>query len=430
MRAHRAWSTSYLVSGFVISMAIAASVGEGRAQVDPNLQSRINVFSPPITTIEIAPQAAPSDIKGLATTGATKCPPDPARPGKQSIKELTRSIQQLRGMGEAAAGRIAKNCGNLKALSAEEMEICKAAAIQPIDFSCRTQPTTLKFSLISNPTYETNVLKSNQNIHPDTSLGLTGSGLFTTHGFRDYDIIAFNAQSASARYTNFPSRSLDAFTVQGLYQFFLDAQNANGKPIDPSKDNLNMISYDVLVIGFVNQTSFVPTYRAETADLFTPQATLARQNIGLLGSSDPGCRPWAKPDPSKPLQPGYCYFANISVTAGQTFSDVPTLQNTNVALSGTVSKRFDQTDWVLSVAGTATAKSFENVPGGRQDLQLQLGPQASYSPSKCVSFSLSVTYYRNYSTLATAAWNGFIVQPQLTVNFGVEPAPDQAHYCG
>jgi hypothetical protein len=74
MRAHRAWSTRYLVYGFAISIAVAASLGEARAQVDPNLQSRINTFSPPITSIEIAPQAPPSGIKGLATTGATNCP--------------------------------------------------------------------------------------------------------------------------------------------------------------------------------------------------------------------------------------------------------------------------------------------------------------------------------------------------------------------
>jgi hypothetical protein len=343
----------------------------------------------------------------------------------------------------AAARSLAERCLNDDpSLSAKDAEFCervkeKALPPQPPNWSCPEQPTTLKFSLIANPTYETNVLKSNQNIQSDTSLGLTGTGLFTTHGFRDYDIIAFIAQSASARYTDFPSKSFDSFTAQGFYQFFLDAQTAkdtpigNGNPL-PTDENLNMVTYDVLAVGFVNQTAFVPTYQAETANLFTPQVTLARQNIGLLGLSDPGCMPWSNynPTPSKPLQPSYCYFANISVTAGQTFADVPTLQNANIALSGTVSKRFNNTDWVLSLAGTATGKDFENVPGGRQDLQLQLGPQISFTPSKCVSFSLSVSYYRNYSTLATAVWDGFIVQPQLTVNFGVEPPPDKAHYCG
>ena len=416
-------------------MALAAAAGEARAQVDPNLQSRINTFSPPITSIDIGPQATPSGDKGLATTGAPNCPADTARPGKQSIEDLTSNIQRFEKIDRAAARRIALKCNDSKTvLTKRETDICTKAAVQPIDFSCRVQPTTLKFSLISNPTYETNVLRSNKNIQSDTSLGLTGSGLFTTHGVGDYDIIAFSAQSASARYTNFPSKSLDAFTVQGLYQFFLDAETKDGTRVDgahkPKPEDVKMVSYDVLVVGFVNQTSFVPTYRAETADLFTPQVTLARQNIGLLGSFDPGCRPWATPDPTKPLALGYCYFANISVTAGQTFSDVVTLQNANVALSGTVSKRFNETDWVLSATGTATAKDFENVSGGRQDLQLQIGPQINYSPSQCLSFSLSVTYYRNYSTLATAAWQGFVVQPQLTVNFGVIPMPDQAHYCG
>jgi hypothetical protein len=426
-------------------MVVAVGVAdEARAQVDPNLQTTINIFSPPITSVPIAPQAPPAGaFSFIEKTTGTKCPPK-SRDEIASLLEqspqfrawsISRAAAQkkitARDFNTAAASEVvheaAQRCvnGSDKAL----LSCFKVAALppQPINWACPVQPTTLKFAFVANPTYETNVLKSNQNIHSDTSLGLNGTGLFTTAGLRDYDIIAFSAQSASARYTNFPSKSLDTLTVQGLYQFFLDGHTENGMSVKgalPPDTNTNRITYDVLAIGFVNQTAFVPTYRAETANLFTPQATLARQNIGL---SDLGCTPLFNGDPMKP---GYCYYASISVTAGQTFSDVATLQNANLALSGTVSKRFNQTDWVISLAGTATVKDFEDVPGGRQDLLLQLGPQISYTPSKCVSFSLSVTYYRNYSTLATAAWDGFIVQPTLTVNFGVEPAPDKAHYCG
>jgi hypothetical protein len=436
MRAHRAWSTSYLVSGFAISIVLGAATGEARAQVDPNLQSRINTFSPPITAVEIAPQAPPAGAFSLIekTTG-TRCPPK----SRDEIAGLLEQSPQFRAWSisrAVAQKKIAARDFNTAATSQvvhEAAQRCvnggdksllscfKAAAlpIQPVNWTCPVQPTTLKFTFVANPTYETNVLKSNQNIHSDTSLGLNGTGLFTTAGLRDYDIIAFIAQSASARYTNFPSKSLDTLTVQGLYQFFLDGHTENGMSVKgalPSDTNTNRITYDVLAIGFVNQTAFVPTFQMETANLFTPQATLARQNIGL---TDLGCTPLFNGDPTKP---GYCYFANISVTAGQTFSDVATLQNANIALSGTVNKRFDHTDWVLSLAGMATAKSFEDVPGGRQDLLLQLGPQLAYTPSKCVSLSVSVTYYRNYSSLATAAWDGFIVQPTFNVIFPVEPS--------
>jgi hypothetical protein len=412
--------------------AVIGSIGEARAQVDLNLQSRINVFSPPITAVEIAPQTAP-------TVYTIKTPTGPKCVSKSEARDYIKSHPQfiaqslkragIRTQDKASADVAAEACLNDRKC----LEKFGVGPI-PINWACPKQPPTLKFTFLSNPTYETNVLKSNQNIQSDTSLGFVGSGLFTTAGLRDYDIIAFSAGTASARYSAFPSKSFDNLSVQGLYQFFLDAYTVDGKPIThppKSEDNGNMITYDVLAIGFVNQTAFVPTFHTETANLLTPQVTLAHQNMGLLGLSDPGCAPLFNPNWPTPLQPGYCYFANISVTAGQTFSDVVTLQNANVALAGTVSKRFDQTDWVLSLAGMATAKSFEDVPGGRQDLLLQLGPQLTYTPSKCVSFSVSVTYYRNYSSLSTAAWDGVIIQPTFNVIFPVEPPPDKGHtICG
>ncbi|HEV2956393.1 MAG TPA: hypothetical protein VGX95_09750 [Xanthobacteraceae bacterium] len=430
MRAHRAWPINYLACGFAISIALAAATGEARAQVDPNLQTTINVFSPPITAVEIAPQTAPAPYSVTdKETGDTKCATRP-----EALDYAKKHPQLVRWLNKLRILKNMRNRAQDKALLAEmcldNVECAKRLGIsQPIsNWACTRQPTTLKFTLVSNPTYETNVLKSNQNIHSDTSLGFGGTVLSTIAGLRDYDIIAFSAGTASARYSAFPSKSLDNVSVQGLYQFFLDAQTVDGNPINhpPKADvNTSKITYDVLAIGFVNQTSLAPTFRTEMADLFTPQVTLARQNIGLsdLGPANTGCTPLFN---AKPLQPGYCYYANISVTAGQTFSDVPTLQNANVALAGTVSTRFDHTDWVLSLAGTATAKNFENVPRGRQDLLLQVGPQLAYTPSKCLSFSVSATYYRNYSSLTTAAWNGLIVQPTLTVNFGVDPPPDTA----
>jgi hypothetical protein len=60
--------------------------------------------------------------------------------------------------------------------------------------------------------------------------------------------------------------------------------------------------------------------------------------------------------------------------------------------------------------------------GGRRDLLLQAGPALTNTNGN-VSFQLPVTYFKNYSTVSTAAWSGLVVQPTLTISFTYTAAP-------
>jgi hypothetical protein len=345
------------------------------------------------------------------------------------------------------------------------------------DFCKIPQWTKVKASLPFNPTYETNVLKSNLGDSPGTSLGLGGTLLVTAStglANRPYDLIAFSAQSTSVRYSAFPAKSVDAFTTQGAYQFLLGADGYRFRRIDPdgnytriktdlSSENVgpscetpglspqqtrkcaddakakvdeltkampaaSMITADTLALGYQNQTAYTPTFRHETADLFTPQATLARSNMPLFYSD--GAEPCVAVALDQGQQPdktkyGYCYYADFSLTVGQTFSERITQENTNVAASATLGKRFDRTDFKLALQTTLTEKTFEYVKGGRQDVLLQSGPTLTYTPapvsspfgSSAATFSLAVAYNQNFSTLSAASWRGVIVQPTLTIAF-------------
>ncbi len=173
-----------------------------------------------------------------------------------------------------------------------------------------------------------------------------------------------------------------------------------------------MLTVNTFALGIQNQAAFMPTYRSEIADLLTPQATLGRQNIDL--SNGMPCKPIYNPNLQQ-NPAGFCYYANLSLTAGQTFSDVNTLQNANIAGAAAMGHRFDGTDWTLELQATATGRYYKNV--ARQDLTLQAGPAATYVPNSHLKFSLSISYFENYSTLAKAAWSGLVVQPTLTINF-------------
>jgi hypothetical protein len=306
------------------------------------------------------------------------------------------------------------------------------------------QPLTVKFSFPFNPTDESNVLKSNENIHADRSLGFGGTVQVISGASKDrpYDLIGFSVQSASARYQNFPSKSLDSLIMQGAYQFFLGAYGyryEDGQPSElppkPKRDfdmpPPGLITVDTLTLAIQNQIAYTPPFRLETADLLTPQVTLSRQNWSLAGGDRSNVCEGAIPDFKKN---GFCYYTNLSVTAGQTSSDQPTLENANLAVSAALGKRFNETDWKLELQTVVTGRDYENVPGGRHDLFLQIGPNLTYQHTEpetdkslgqiTTTFSLPVTYYQNYSTISKDAWQGWIVMPTLTLAFQPLPKPD------
>jgi len=313
------------------------------------------------------------------------------------------------------------------------------AGITTFPVSFCAPKATIKVIAPFNPTDETNVLKSNQNNSPGTSWGYGG----TLQAFvpvkiesdpsRNFDVVGFSAQSQSVRYTQFPTKSFDSITTQAAYQLFLNAfgfqSNGARVPISPEtvkNDNgavppLGMITVDSVAFGFQNQTLYTPAFHNETVDLFTPQITFNRQNWNLSGNAKP-CQAEI-PDPRKD---GFCFSADFSLTFGQTFSDVASQTNTNLAFSVTPGMRVDRTDWKLTLPLTVTERAYENVAGGRQDTLFQIGPALTYAPppftdnnggSYAVTFSLPVTYNQNFSTVPTDAWRGFVVMPTLTVAF-------------
>jgi hypothetical protein len=147
----------------------------------------------------------------------------------------------------------------------------------------------------------------------------------------------------------------------------------------------------------------------------------------------PGTPPPAPKTSSTPSNPddalGFCYYLDLSLTAGQTLSDVPTQQNTNFTASVSPGVRIDGTNWKVTLPAVATSRFYNDVVGGRRDVLFQVGPNLSYSAPPTgpgvpfISFSIAATYNQNFSTLATASWRGVIIQPTLTIAFLPELPP-------
>ena len=79
----------------------------------------------------------------------------------------------------------------------------------------------------------------------------------------------------------------------------------------------------------------------------------------------------------------------------------------------------------ITVPTIATARLYDNVPGGCQDMLLQVEPALSYAPppyssswmNAALSFAVSATYNQNFSMVSTAAYRGYTMLPSLTIAF-------------
>ncbi len=433
--------TKYIGTGFAFSIAFASFFGAGvdaRAQ-DLNLQTQINITSPPpFTTTPPSTDIVSdnyvtwlSDVTWLSGAKKGSCSPVSSL---EVLQFAARSMSPKKFAEESVSGRPMSEENKIEFLRKNPQElnkILKGLVAQgdnskfkpfelkqsPIKFGCDAQPTTVKVSFPFNPTNETNILKKGNNGSPGESFGFGGNVLATTAGLRPLDLVALSAGEASARYIPNVSPNLDTVTGYLAYQYFLNArgiENGQWVPVDENNKNpppANMITVNTVAFGLLNQTSYAPTFHTEKADFLTPQFTLSSQNIDLDDPSHLDCASFK----------AFCHYANLSLTVGQSFSDVLSQQNFNVAGSATLGWRMTS-ELTLALQAMATAKDYEDFVGGRRDLLLQVGPALTYVPTNNLfTFMLPVSYYKNYSTVSAAAWSGLVVTPTLTIAFTYPP---------
>jgi hypothetical protein len=304
----------------------------------------------------------------------------------------------------------------------------------PIPYCEKIQKTTYKFAITGNPTYETNVLRSDSNVHMDRSDNLGTTFLVTTAGYRPFDVIGISAGTNSSRYDQFTSKSMDSVTTQAIYQFFVGATGyaTNGRTFDinPASELIpppGVITAKTIEVALVNQTSYTPTFQTQTVDLLTPQVAFVWQNIPLLGATKDNLCFARSHDESKV---GFCNSIDLVFNVGQSFASVHTTENVNFQADATLNHRVDHTDFRIALKTSVIERLYEQVPGGRRDTQLQLTPSASWSPDPiesrygklATSLTLPVTYAVNSSSVGTQDWRGWTIMPTLTLAI-MPPSP-------
>lgn len=376
-----------VVAGAVATLLLSA-IGAS-AQVDPNIQSRIETYNSTFT-VQPLPVTTSSEAAGPAAAPSAVCYYD-----EKKKRCLTQSELNKRPTAEK------KRAPNLLALP---------IVINPkIGAKGPSQPTVLKLQFPLIPGFETNATRARSNPKSAGTFSFGGGFNFITQGFRALDLIALSAGTSSIRYNALSGRDSDTVTASALYQAFIGAYDESGKPIDAWKGTSiqnGLLTFDTLTFGVTNSASFNTTFRGETVDLLTPSIVWSRQNIPL------GQGHCLTPDKKTEA---FCRYADLTASVGRTLSDLPSLQNYNAGVSATVGYRMPDSNNTISFVTSIGNKYYENAPTQRNDVLLQLGPKFDTAINKYVSASLSATYNVNFSTLGDARWQGLVMLARLTV---------------
>jgi hypothetical protein len=164
------------------------------------------------------------------------------------------------GTAPEAAQEEANNIA--RRVSADAKDKIRKRLAQPINPKhCRGQPTSIKVSFISNPTYETNTLKTASNSGHDISSDLGGSVLLTTGlgETRPYDLNLLQRAIGVPALCDVHLQSLDTLNAQAAYQYLIDAyfynERSQAVPLDPKHiPPINAVTYDTASFGVLNRT--------------------------------------------------------------------------------------------------------------------------------------------------------------------------------
>lgn len=435
---------------FLYAMTFLATIGvlalqpldRAYAQADPNIQSRIDAVAAPfqVQPIPIAP-GAPSRPAPRTAVETVETEPACVAKGNRCLsnteidavfaKHATgpKLFSLTPGTGTDALTELKSEATPLD----RKLKIIKTLAlpinikpskkktlalpvgppnIKPGPGDAPTQPTAVSFTFPNSPIYESNANRSNKLGRSDGSVSFGGGFTVTTQGFRNLDVIGISAGTSLVRYARLADKSFDTLTASAQYQLFLGAYDVTATMIPLSHgSNLptGQVTFNTLTFGLQNSTAFSPTFHAETTSLTTPTLVYSWQNIPFTEAL---CATRLHKETSS-----FCYYADLSVTLGHTLADVRALENTNLAVSATLGDRIGNTDLVALWGTTITGRTYENVVGGRNDVMVAFGPKLQYKPVDKLTTSIGITYNRNYSSLATAQWHGWIAQSALTLSF-------------
>ncbi|MDA9481267.1 hypothetical protein XI07_04315 [Bradyrhizobium sp. CCBAU 11445] len=383
---------------FILLGSITALAGystAATAQVDPNLQVRIENLTPPKDRKPDLPQTevvTKTRVQTYTTTETVAVPPAERRRRLQKIL----AEKQLMLPADAEAVQRAYETYGIKAQ--ETRTVQKKKVITEHVVTTKPRETTVTASVSTQSVFDNNASKTPIHVG-DTVFGTTG--LLTVNipvGLADSFILQSGV--SDQRYARLFTKNVDILVNNATYNQVLNL-------VVPGKTSGTTTS-DVMSYSVASNTVYGSGFRPYQVELFTPSIAWARNNQDLAGTI---C--------GLKGQEAFCVAGTFVAEGEFTFSDIASQQNFSSRLSGGVTWQTPVTGLTTSAGGYVQGRHFTDFPGGRDDLILQASARADWTPNSYVQLSAVLQVTQQFSTVKVLEWNGFAAYPyvKLRVTF-------------
>ncbi|MBB4363097.1 hypothetical protein GGD65_004130 [Bradyrhizobium sp. CIR18] len=369
--------------------ALASYSTAATAQVDPNLQVRIENLTPPKDRKPDLPQTevvTKTRVQTYTTTETVAVPPAERRRRLQKIL----AEKQLMLPADAEAVQRAYETYGIK--DHETRKVQKKKVITERVVTTKPRETTVTASVSTQSVFDNNASKTPIHVG-DTVFGTTG--LLTVNipvGLADSFILQSGV--SDQRYARLFTKNVDILVNNATYNQVLNLVVA-GKTSGTTTS-------DVMSYSVASSTVYGSGFRPYQVELFTPSIAWARNNQDLAGTI---CGPKG--------QEAFCVAGTFVAEGEFTFSDIASQQNFSSRLSGGVTWQTPVTGLTTSAGGYVQGRHFTDFPGGRDDLIFQASARADWTPNSHVQLSGVLQVTQQFSTVKALEWNGFAAYPYL-----------------
>jgi hypothetical protein len=382
----------------VVALAMLTAGGPAAAQIDPNIQVRIDTFIPRPDVRVRPPETERVQVQQRKTVVVTEETPIPLA----QRRALLAKSQKGRGLEAAdisalpvAAQEAVLRKNNIP--DSVKRQVKKTRVVTTTREVAKPRTIDIYWGGSGNFLYDSNATKSNRNRIADGSFADTNL-LNVDIPIGVADTISLSSGVGVQRYMTLKGRSTDVVIGDAIYKKFLDAKRGPG-------GGSGTMTTDGVSFGVATRSIYQPGLTNHQVSLVTPAVAWSRSNIGL-GDETNGTG----------SDQAYRYFANIVASVAYTFSDVASQENVAARTTLTVGWRTPVPGLTLTATGIVQGRHYTSFPGGREDLYVEANGAITWRPQSNVALSGLLTFAHQESSQRALIWTGFMASPQFRLD--------------
>jgi len=378
-----------LIAAFVVLPTVTAF-----AQVDPNLQVRIETLTPPRDRKPDLPETEVITKRSVRTYTTKEVVAVPPAEQQRRLNKILVEKNLMLPMAADAREKAIKEFG----LDRETRTVTKKKVVTENVVVTKPRETKVTVAASTQSVFDTNAAKTPRAVG-DTVFGTTGS-ITVNVPVGVADSFIFQTGVSDQRYAKLVAKNVDIFLNSATYNQVLNI-------VAPGKTD-GTTTTDVMSYSLGSSTVYGSGFNPYLVELFTPSVAWARNNMDL-GGTVCGAKG----------QETFCVAGTFLAVGDFTFSDVATQRNASARLSGAVTWQTPIAGLTASAGGFIQGRHFTEFPGGREDLIIQASARADWAPNSNVLVSGVLQATQQFSTVKALEWNGLAVFPyvRLRVSF-------------